>query len=94
LRALLVLLADPDMERAELRVPRRVHAPFWCRFHEEASDGESEDGTCRGSGCGSMSARLGDNDDDEFLEVDIHKLVQVCAGDAAEFRIKKVGFGC
>ena len=79
LRALLVLLADPDLDRAELRVPRGMHARFWCPFHEGGDSDES---------CG-MSGRR----DDGFLQVDIHRLVATCAGDAAEFNITKVGFG-
>lgn len=87
LRALLVLLADPDMERAELRVPKRLHARFWCRFHEGGvSDGMSTSLSCAMAG-------EPDGDGDEYLQVDIHRLVETCAGDAAEFRIKRVGLG-
>jgi hypothetical protein len=78
LRALLVLLADPDMERAVLRVPRGVHAWFWCRFHEGGVSGGG------GRGCAMSRARGG------LLEVDIHKLVDACAGDSADFRIIRV----
>jgi hypothetical protein len=78
LRALLVLLADPDMERAVWRVPRGVHAWFWCRFHEGGVSGGG------GRGCAMSRARGG------LLEVDIHKLVDACAGDSADFRIIRV----
>jgi hypothetical protein len=36
---------------------------------------------------------LGVGDEDGFVRVDIHRLVEACAGDAAEFKIKKVEFG-
>ena len=84
LRALLVLLTDPDMERAELRVPRGAHAWFWCRFHQGGvSEGEGR------MGCEFSGYRGG------FLQVDIHRLVGACIGDAAaaELKIKKVELG-
>jgi hypothetical protein len=90
LRALLVLLTDPDMERAELRVPRRGHAWFWCRFHQDGVSGE------KGRACQALSSSsdgLGVGDEDGFLRVDIHRLVEACAGDAAEFKIKKIESG-
>ncbi|KAH6853585.1 hypothetical protein B0I37DRAFT_409742 [Chaetomium sp. MPI-CAGE-AT-0009] len=39
LRALLVLLADPGLEGARLRVLGVRHAWFWCRFHEQPPRG-------------------------------------------------------
>jgi hypothetical protein len=73
LRGLLVLLTDPDLQKAELRVPKGVHSQFWCQFH-------------RGGGAEGCAVE----DDDDFLEVDIHGVVQACVGDAAEFNIVKV----
>ncbi|KAG7293198.1 hypothetical protein NEMBOFW57_003244 [Staphylotrichum longicolle] len=83
LRALLVLLADPDMERAELRVPEGAHAWFWCRFHP----GGVSEGEGRRVGCEFSGYQGG------FLQVDVHRLVGACIGDAAELNIKKVEFG-
>ncbi|KAL2135493.1 hypothetical protein VTI74DRAFT_8224 [Chaetomium olivicolor] len=81
LRALLTVLADPDMEKGELRVMKRLHAWFWCQFHEHlVPQGER--------GCLMLAHKVGN--DDEFLDVDIHRVVEACAGDAAEFRIKRV----
>ncbi|KAK4129426.1 hypothetical protein N657DRAFT_686753 [Parathielavia appendiculata] len=88
LRAVLKLLTDPDMERAELRVHRAAHARFWCRLHP---GGVSQQGDIA---CQAISRHLAGQDrrhEDGFMQVDIHRLVDVCAGDAAEFRIKKVG---
>ncbi|KAK4105698.1 hypothetical protein N658DRAFT_492184 [Parathielavia hyrcaniae] len=87
LRALLKLLTDPDMEKAELRVPRRDHARFWCRFHPGGVS-EYDDGDVA---CQMVSGRHLSGHGDEFVPVDIHRLVDVCAGDAAEFKIKRVG---
>jgi hypothetical protein len=95
LRALLVLLTDPDMERAELRVPRWLHAPFWCHFHGGMVSEGGDSAGCAMAGRQGRGWKGGDCGD-EFLQVDIHRLVEACAGggDAAEFRIKKAGFGC
>ena len=78
LRALLVFLADPDLDQAVMRVPRGVHARFWCEFHERG---------------GSEACGISGHRDGEFLQVDMHRLMATCAGDAAEFNITKVGFG-
>jgi hypothetical protein len=96
LRALLVLLTDPNLERAGLRVLREQHAWFWCRFHrggEVPSSSSSQDGSARveeGSG-GCVMTRRNGGLRGGFVEVDIPRLVAVCAGDSAEFNIKKVG---
>ncbi len=92
LRALLVVLTDPDLEKAELTVTREAHASFWCQFHEE---GVSEGGGGGAAGCGMSrdqgGRRNGGYDRGELLQVDIHRLVDVCAdGDAAEFKIKRI----
>jgi hypothetical protein len=90
LRALLVLLADPDMERAVLRVPRGVHAWFWCRFHEGGGSGAGDgDGNGGGHG-GRRGCAMSWVRDGGLVEVDIHKLVDACAGDSADFRIIRV----
>ena len=92
LRALLVVLTNPDLEKAELTVTREAHASFWCQFHEE---GASERGGGGAAGC-DMSRdqggrRNGRHDGGECLQVDISRLVAVCAdGNAAEFRIKRI----
>ncbi|KAK4157740.1 hypothetical protein C8A00DRAFT_39889 [Chaetomidium leptoderma] len=83
LRASLVVLTDPNLERVELRVPEGAHASFWCPFHHQDQGGVSE-----GGGRARCAALSGNGDG--FIEVDIHSLVDACAGDAAEFRIKKV----
>ncbi|KAK4245928.1 hypothetical protein C7999DRAFT_42609 [Corynascus novoguineensis] len=87
LRALLVLLADPGLESAELRVPRSQHGRFWCDFHR----GGWSDKT--GGRCGAPEgfASPSGQHDGMFIGVDISRLVEACAGDAAEFNIKKVG---
>jgi len=87
LRALLVLLADPGLESAELRVPRSQHGRFWCDFHR----GERSDKT--GGRCGAPEgfASPSGQHDGMFIGVNISRLVEACAGDAAEFNIKKVG---
>ena len=92
LRALLVVLTDPDLEKAELTVAREAHASFWCRFHEEGASEGGGDGT---AGCGMSRGQGGrgnaGHDGGELLQVDIPRLVDVCAdGDAAEFRIKRI----
>ena len=91
MRALLVVLADPDLEKAELTVTREAHASFWCQFHEE---GASEGGGGGAAGCGMShqgGRRKGGHDGGELLQVDIPRLVDVCAGgDAAEFKIKRI----
>ncbi|KAH6634235.1 hypothetical protein B0J18DRAFT_461425 [Chaetomium sp. MPI-SDFR-AT-0129] len=86
LRALLVLLTDPNLERAQLGVPVWEHAWFWCSFHEGAVPGCAASATA--------SAQSGQRDTttgDGFFEVQIPRLVSSCVGDSAEFRIKKVG---
>ncbi|GAB1310262.1 hypothetical protein MFIFM68171_00472 [Madurella fahalii] len=83
LKSLLVLLTDPDIETGELRVSQRFHTQFWCQFHREA-------------GCAMSTGHASDGADEghegDFLDVDIHKLVQAL-GQGVEFRIKKVGNG-
>ncbi|KAK4112032.1 hypothetical protein N656DRAFT_780192 [Canariomyces notabilis] len=88
LRSLLVLLADPDLEKAELRVPKRFHAGFWCRFHHPLEGEEScaMMRGCQGEGEVGSGDRFG-----EFLKVDIRKLAEACGAQGPEFSIKKVG---
>lgn len=86
LRALLVLLTDPNLERAELGVPAWQHAWFWCSFHEGVGPGCAVSGTASAQS-GQRDATVGGG----FFEVQIPRLVNSCVGDSAEFRIKKVG---
>ncbi|KAL2165333.1 hypothetical protein VTH06DRAFT_630 [Thermothelomyces fergusii] len=84
LRALLVLLADPSLEKSELRVLWPHHDRFWCGFH--ASGGRSGEGGCR---CAVPGRRPSSS---TLAEVDIPRLVDAVAGNAAaEFNIKKIG---
>ncbi|KAK4039860.1 hypothetical protein C8A01DRAFT_46755 [Parachaetomium inaequale] len=94
LRALLVLLTDPNLEGAGLRVLREQHAWFWCRFHRGGgvpSSSSPQDGGRVEGGGGCVMTRRNGGLRGGFVEVDIPRLVAVCAGDSAEFNIKKVG---
>ncbi|AEO53349.1 hypothetical protein MYCTH_2122199 [Thermothelomyces thermophilus ATCC 42464] len=86
LRALLVLLADPSLEKAELRVLWPHRDRFWCNFHP---GGWLDERGCR---CAVPGRRLSGPYEGALVEMDIPRLVDAFAGDAAaEFNIKKVG---
>ncbi|KAK4181054.1 hypothetical protein QBC36DRAFT_176325 [Triangularia setosa] len=97
MKALLVVLMDPDLEKASMKVRKTDNPSFWCQCHApEVGWGEkSEDKPpmcflkhLPGENC--CKRRCDSFDKAYWAEVDIPKLVQACGIDSAQFRIKKV----
>ncbi|KAL2154980.1 hypothetical protein VTH82DRAFT_3656, partial [Thermothelomyces myriococcoides] len=85
LRALLVLLADPSLEKTELRVPWPYHDQFWCNFHPGSWSDDEHGRRVHGRHPAGLYGGA-------LVQVDIPRLVDALAGNtAAEFNIKKVG---
>ncbi|KAK4647577.1 uncharacterized protein QC761_102665 [Podospora bellae-mahoneyi] len=97
MKALLVVLSDPYLEKASMRVRKSDSPSFWCQCHApEVGSGEKSDDKppmcflkhLSGETC---CRRRFDSFDKKFwAEVNIPRLIQECGIDSAQFRIKKV----
>ncbi|TPX18392.1 uncharacterized protein E0L32_011725 [Thyridium curvatum] len=109
------VLADPDLDLedkgrggdgnggAALRVWRRGHKAFWCRFHARRDGGGCGTQKCGSSSAAAAAAGVGggvvvvgdddddEDDDDEWLSIDVPALVREYGGDAREGKIVRVG---
>jgi len=77
-RGLVRLLADPDLERAAVRV-ERVHWSLWCPFHERCARERTV-----------MEGVFAETRE-EWLSVDVDKLVAAYGGVDPEWRVVRIG---
>ncbi|KAK4229703.1 hypothetical protein QBC38DRAFT_83812 [Podospora fimiseda] len=96
-KELVELLADPDLKSPRLKVGKDAHHWAWCPYHEEGKT-EKQEYSVRPAGveeriisaCApsyTTDGRLSSND---WLDIDLSKLLKACGGDAAEFKVVKV----
>ncbi|KAK4202474.1 hypothetical protein QBC40DRAFT_276402 [Triangularia verruculosa] len=96
MKALLVVLMDPDLEKVLMRVRKTDNPCFWCQCHAwELGWGEKSEEKppmcfLKHLPDGNRCRRQGNINKAYWAEVNIPKLVQACGIDSAQFRIKKV----
>ncbi|KAK3984885.1 hypothetical protein QBC44DRAFT_7552 [Cladorrhinum sp. PSN332] len=96
-KELIELLADPDLEMRRMKIGKDAHSWVWCPYHEQGKTEMQEYSVRPGgveeeykiSACAPSytDGRLSSND---WLEIDLPKVLKAFGGDAAEFKVVKV----